>query len=278
VPRYVVLVGDASFDPKNYLGLGDNDYVPTKMLATLQLETACDDWYGDLDGDDVAEIAIGRLPVRTAEEAARVVGKLVSYEQEGRPEGAMLVSDRNDGFDFEGANANVKNLLPGGMAVTEVKRSQMPDASAHQAIMDGISRGPKLVNYAGHGSVGLWRGNLLLYTDAAQMRNGANLPFVVTMTCLNGQFNTPYDDSLAEALMKAENGGSIAVWASSSLTIADGQAIMNQELIRQLLNDAGEKGSALTFGEAVKRAKASLADADVRRSWVLFGDPSMKLK
>src|SRR6202008_3094454 len=131
-------------------------------------------------------------------DAALLVQKIISYEQDGRPEGALLVSDRSDGYDFESTNAGGKNLLPGGMAVTEIKRSQMTDASAHQAIVEGMSRGPQVVNYAGHGSVGLWRGNLLLNADAAQMRNGANLSFVVTMTCLNGQFNTPYDDSLAE--------------------------------------------------------------------------------
>ncbi len=31
-PRFVLLVGDASFDPRNYLGLGDMDYVPQNLL------------------------------------------------------------------------------------------------------------------------------------------------------------------------------------------------------------------------------------------------------
>ena len=34
-PRSVLLVGDASFDPRNYLGLGDFDVVPTKLIDTV---------------------------------------------------------------------------------------------------------------------------------------------------------------------------------------------------------------------------------------------------
>jgi hypothetical protein len=154
----------------------------------------------------------------------------------------------------------------------------MTDTSAHEAIVEGINRGPKVVNYAGHGSFGLWRGNLLLYTDAAQMRNGADLPFVITMTCLNGQYNTPYDDSLAEALLKAPNGGAVAVWASSSLTMATSQPEMDHELIRQLFTGFSATGNHLTFGEAVRRAKLMTGDSDIRRSWILFGDPATKLR
>ena len=30
-PRFVVLAGDATYDPKNYAGLGDFDLVPTRL-------------------------------------------------------------------------------------------------------------------------------------------------------------------------------------------------------------------------------------------------------
>src|SRR5262249_20781444 len=50
VPKWVMLVGDASYDPKNYLGLGDNDLVPTKLIWTNTFETASDDWLGDVNG------------------------------------------------------------------------------------------------------------------------------------------------------------------------------------------------------------------------------------
>jgi hypothetical protein len=57
------------------------------------------------------------------------------------------------------------------------------------------------------------------------------------------------------------------------LTYPDQQSLINQELIRLLFN-----GQSLRLGEATVRAKAATEDQDVRRSWILFGDPSMRLR
>ena len=46
---------------------------------------------------------------------------------------------------------------------------------------------------------------------------------------------------------------------------------MNQELYRWLFKSK-------TIGEAMLKAKQAVTDSDVRRSWVLFGDPTMKLR
>jgi len=99
------------------------------------------------------------------------------------------------------------------------------------------------------------------------------LAFVVSMTCLNGFFQDVYSDSLAEALMKSSQGGAVGVWASSGLTEPGGQMMMDKELVRLLFN-----GGSLTLGEAVQRAKAATSDGDVRRTWILFGDPTTRLK
>jgi len=37
-------------------------------------------------------------------------------------------------------------------------------------------------------------------------------------------------------------------------------------------------GQSLTLGQAAVRAKAATDDQDVRRTWILFGDPMTKLK
>jgi hypothetical protein len=93
------------------------------------------------------------------------------------------------------------------------------------------------------------------------------------MTCLNGFFQDVYAESMAEALLKAPEGGAVAFWGSSGLTYPDPQSLMNKELIRLLFN-----GQSLRLGEATMRAKAATEDQDVRRTWILFGDPSMRLK
>ena len=276
-PRFVLLVGDASFDPRNYLGFGDQDYVPTKLIDTVHLETASDDWFVDFDNDGLPEMAIGRLPVQTAEEAATVVSKMIGYEKSGAKKEAILVADRTEGpndFDFEGASEGVRALLPAPILVRKIFRGQFSsDAQAKGELLLGINQGPLLVNFMGHGSLEVWRGSLLTAGDAESLINGLQLLFFVNMTCLNGFFQAPYADSMAEALLKAQGGGAIAIWASSGMTEPGGQLMMNEELVRQLFN-----GEGLTIGEAVMKAKASVTDMDIRKTWILFGDPATRLR
>ena len=275
-PRFVLLVGDASFDPRNYLGLGNQDFLPTKLMDTAYMETASDDWFVDFDNDGLPEMAIGRLPVQTAEEAATVVSKIIGYDQAPPGDWArevLTVADENGDFDFEKASHDVEDLFPEQMTVWSVYRSQAGNEAARTAVLGSINEGKLLVNYMGHGSVDLWSGSLLSADDAASFTNSSRLTFLVGMTCLNGFFQTPYVESVAEALLKAENGGAVAVWTSSGLTYPEGQSLMNQELMRLLFN-----GQDLTLGEAVAGAKAATDDSDVRKSWILFGDPTTRLK
>ena len=274
-PRFVLLVGDASFDPRNYLGLGNFDLVPTRLVETTFLETASDDWFADFDFDGVPELAVGRLPVRTPQEADTVVAKIVSYEQEQgsawRQE-VLLVADENQGSDFEQASAELKALLPVELTVWEIFRGQS-GAGAKMELLTRLNQGQLLVNYLGHGSVEVWRGNLLTSEDARGLTNGSQLPFFVGLTCLNGFFHDLYTESLAEALLKADEGGAVAVWTSSGLTTPAGQLELTQELLRLLYG-----GQGLTVGEAVAKAKAAVIDPDVRRTWIFFGDPVMRLQ
>jgi len=73
--------------------------------------------------------------------------------------------------------------------------------------------------------------------------------------------------------LKARQGGAVGVWASSGLTSPEGQVEMNKELMRQLFN-----GESPPIGEAVRRAKAATNDQDIRKTWILFGDPTTRLK
>lgn len=231
-PRFVLFVGHASLDPKNHLGFGDSDFVPTKLIDTQLMETASDDWFADSDGNGLTEMAVGRLPVRTTQEAERLVAKILAYDAGGGGSGVLLVSGANDGFDFEGANDQLWELLPANLAVEEINRGQLDADTAKSQLVASLNRGPALVNYAGHGSVDLWGGNLFTADDARRLSNGNGLSVFVSMTCLNGYFQDAALESLAQALMNAQDGGAVAVWAPSGMTAPDGQAVMNQELYR----------------------------------------------
>jgi hypothetical protein len=164
--------------------------------------------------------------------------------------------------------------LPSSLVVRKIYRSQFSsDAQANGVLLGAINQGPLLVNFIGHGSIEIWRGNILTSDDAEGLINGMRLPFFVNMTCLNGYFQDPYSETLGEALLKAKGGGAVAVWTSSGLTEPDKQAVMNKELIKLLFN-----GQSVTLGEATAKAKASVSDQDIRKTWILFGDPSTRLQ
>jgi hypothetical protein len=270
-PAYLLLAADASYDAKNYTGQGDFDFVPTKLIDTTFLETASDDWFADFNNDGISDIAVGRLPIRTPAEAERLVTKLLNYGKTIVPQSALLVSDANDEFNFEQASSQLRSLVAASLSVEELRRGQVDPAAAKQQLLDAINRGQKLVNYAGHGSINLWRGNLLTAEDARALSNRDRLPMFVLMTCLNGYFHDPGLDSLGESLLKAENGGAVAVWASSAQAEPDPQSVVNQEFYRQL-------SQSRTIGEAIMKAKNATADRDLRRTWILLGDPTMKLR
>lgn len=275
-PKYVLLAGTASYDPKDYNGFGSYDLVPTRLIDTGFSETASDDWFADFTLDGIPELAVGRLPVQNAEEAARIIAKLIEYDSNSTPESALLVADENNGFDFEGTNDRLARLFPGSIFVKQINRAQVGSSEAKRRLLEGIAGGQRIVNYVGHGSPSAWKASLLTAADALSLTN-ERFPLFVLMTCLNGQFQHPQLNVLATALMNAHRGGAIAVWASSGLTEPRAQVVMNQRFYTELFQQ-DRKGRGPRLGEAVLRAKAIVGDPDVRRTWILFGDPSMRLR
>lgn len=109
--------------------------------------------------------------------------------------------------------------------------------------------------------------------NASTLTNSDRLPFVVALNCLNGYYHDLFTLSLAEALMKNPNGGAIGVWASSALSGAAGQVNASLEFNRQALG-----ATPMTIGDAILRAKQAAPNLDVRRSWILCGDPTLRLE
>ncbi|HWN98774.1 MAG TPA: C25 family cysteine peptidase, partial [Blastocatellia bacterium] len=277
-PRFVLMIGDASFDTRNYLGAGDFDLVPTKLLDTEFMETASDDWLADFNNDALPEMALGRLPARTSDEADVMIAKILDYASALPSEEALLVADLNDGYDFETATRQLRPLLPASLRIEEIDRGALDPATAKRRLLEGITRGPLVVNYAGHGNVDMWRGELLTGADASGLANSGKPSVFVMMTCLNGYFQDPLLNGLAESLMKVERGGAVAVWASSGMTLPTDQWLMDRQLYRLLFGRRSVGAPPMTLGEAVVRAKASIGDRDIRHTWILFGDPTMRVR
>jgi hypothetical protein len=282
-PRYVIFAGDASLDPRNYMNIGDFDLVPTKSIDATFSETCSDDWLTDFDGDGVADIPVGRLPFRTVADASLVISKIVNFTPVV-PQSALLVADQDPDnvFGFAHTNDVFQGLLPGTMTVDRLNRApqpsgvpSQPDSQIHTDMISGFNQGRALVNYSGHGQVDVWGANPSLFRndEALALTNGNKLSFVVVMDCLNGYFHDPSLMSLSEAFLEAPNGGAVAAFASSGLTVAQGQHDMGRELYTRLYS-----GSPMALGDAIKIAKGATFDIDVKRTWIFFGDPSLKIR
>jgi len=277
-PQYLLLVGDATFDPRNYLGFGSDDFVPTRLVETFYLKTASDEWFSDFNNSSVGTLATGRLPVRTQADIQTAVRKITGYDVAGNSgtwtKQALLVADTDaEGLGFATDTQGVKNLLPKSLTANVVDGSLIGTPAARAQLLSAINSGQLIVNYLGHGSVEVWgNGSLLSNTDAAAMTNAKRLPVFLIMDCLNGYFHDVYTTSMAESLLLAPNGGAVAVWSSSGLNDAAPQAELDKQVVQGLFS-----GKSVTLGDAIKAAKAKVPVPDVQRTYILFGDPAMTL-
>jgi len=224
----------------------------------------------------IADIPVGRIPVRTVAQADTVIGKIVNFLPSNVPQAALLVADdpTNYFFNFETANDHVQTLLPPSMTVQRVNVRVDGPLAAKNNVIAGFNEGRALVNYSGHGNVNVWSGSAIFMSEnATVLLNGNKLSLVVVMDCLNGYFQDPTLLSMSEALLEAPNGGAVAAFASSGLTFPDGQHEMSDQLYNLIYGT-----QPIALGDAIKIAKGDTNDFDVRKTWIFFGDPSLKIR
>ena len=278
-PGYLLLNGRASFDPRNYLGMGNLDLVPTTMVPAGGLMTASDDWFSDFTNTGVPTIATGRLPVATVTDDATVIGKIAGYEGQASngswTSNALMVADKSDTENFTLDSQTVQTSLPGTMQVTNVFVDTVGTANARTDIIAGINSGQLLVNYLGHGSEEQWSGSDIFDTSAVEsLSNGSQLPVFLIMDCLNGMFQDIYAQPLGVTLLLAPNGGAVAVVASSGLNQPLPQTMLDSYVVQSAVGAT----KSTTLGKALLEAKSNIVDQDVRRTFLLFGDPAMQVK
>jgi hypothetical protein len=197
--------------------------------------------------------------------------------------GALFAFDVPMGYDFNAMSQVLAAQLPPSMPKTFVNRGLpepnpmfIQDPLAHENLMNAINSGKYVVNYSGHGSAGVWENSTFLgVAHVQQMTNQANPSVFTMLTCFNGVFlrPRPIDDSLGEALVKASNGGAVATWASTTETTPDFQLTMGAEFFRQIASADHPR-----LGDMIRFAKQTIAGSDVGYSWVLLGDPLLKMR
>jgi hypothetical protein len=282
-PRYVLLLGDATYDFKGYLGTGVENRVPPLLVKTSYLWTASDPAYAAVNGDDLLpDLAIGRLPAATLEEARAMVEKIAAYERgeagvHGSP--VVLVADNPDAAGNFDADAEA---LASGVLLSrspqKIYLSRLGTAATRARILATFDEGSSLVSYLGHGGIHLWASENVLHTgDVASLEDQSRQPLLVTMNCLNGYFHFPYFDSLAEALLKPERKGAIAAFSPSGLSLNGPAQLFHEALLDELVG-----GRHRRLGDAVLAAQdrytSTGAFPELLSIYHLLGDPALVLK
>ncbi|NOZ62107.1 MAG: T9SS type A sorting domain-containing protein [Calditrichaeota bacterium] len=289
-PTYVLLVGDASYDFKNYTGNSLTDFMPTHLFesATIHTETSSDNWFVCLQGEDnLPEMFIGRLPVRSNNFLDLIIQKIIHYESSPPPgrwnRKTIFVADNKDnGGPFEDVSESfIANYLPDNFDVLRVYlRDYLSEDQARAAIIDGINYGCLIVNYLGHGSPSTWASeNIFNRTDVLSLNNGDKLPILVTMSCMNGYFQhaqEPY--CLAEEFLNASMGGAVACLSPSGFGYTAADQYLGDGLYQSLLQDRDNiLGSVVVKGKISIFASGGAVFSDHIDFYNLFGDPALKI-
>ncbi len=288
-PAYVLLVGDGTFDMRNYMGTSEPTFIPPylEFVDPWLGETAADNRFVTIVGDDpLPDMAIGRLPVNSPGETAVIVHKILAYEN-NPPTGdwnqqLLFVSDNPDSAGaFYALSDNAAAHIPSSYGINKVYYGQTHTTAdaARSAIVSNINAGQLFVNYVGHSAIQFWAHERLFRLDVEvpSLNNGGKLPVMLPMTCYDGYFHYPGLPALAEGLVRRDGGGAIASWSATGLGIAHGHDYLNIGFY-----DAVFRDNITSLGPATVAGKLYLYNntrsyRDLIDTYTLLGDPGLKL-
>ena len=293
-PQYVLLMGDGHYDFRNNLKRNVPFFVPPYLAQAdpWQGETAADNRYVTVSGSDTfPDMYLGRITVRTPEEAVGVVNKILGYEQ-NMPGSAwnmklLFVADNYDpqAGDFPALSDVIVEQLHTPFTFTKVylNVNYSDPALARSAITNAINEGRGIVNYVGHGSVRYWTKELIFGDrDFSDLSNSDRLPFIMAMTCLEGQYHSPVvttlGHSIGEGIVRLVGKGAIGSWSPTGYGVASGHDYLNRGFFDAFLNRGiTQLGPATHVGLLTLWTDTS-GHRELIDTYILFGDPATKLQ
>ncbi|MEQ8820454.1 MAG: C25 family cysteine peptidase [Sumerlaeia bacterium] len=295
----VVLIGEASetwFEYSHPGAAKSTNYLPAWGWANPGVKIHCDDSYALISGDGpLADVEIGRFPVKSRNELGSLVKRISDYEK--NPEAGpwltrhLFITD--DEPEFEQVSEKVIETELHGNAVAEriylqrnpyedyfriFARKRSPETT--ERIVEEMSKGALTATYFGHGGPNLWSGERIFhYRDIYRLTNGQRRPIMAAASCDTAWIDYPVDPvarSLAEQFILAEDGGAIAVFAP-----VDGTSSYEHDFLLRHFFDVFTNEKTATLGPVTILAKAGYlldrGQAYVPNQYILLGDPALKI-
>ena len=308
--RYLLLFGDATYDYRNILNQSSAaqlaNMVPVyESRQSLHPVTSysSDDYFGFMDelegewtesrsGDGSVDIGIGRLPVKSLEEAQTVVDKLIRYGSDQTLTGdwqtkVMLVADDGDynthQQDADQLARRIEKIAP-AYRPERVFLDNYPKENTNngqkvpivnQLIDQAFSDGRLIINYSGHGGVlTLAEEQVVTLQDILSWKN-RRLPLFVTATCQFGRYDDPTAVSGAELTLLSRTGGAIALLTTTRPVYANTNLLLNEAFYNAVFAPVNRQMPRL--GDVMRVTKNESKSGTDNRNFALLGDPSMRL-
>ena len=288
-PTYVFLVGDTNIDIKN-----KPNFVPTIQVQIPGYgSSASDHQFVTFRGEDsFPDMLIGRMPANNRVDVRIFIERTINYETSSSVgswhKRLLMLAGSDSRFHWQTTQLISHNQLSGRYETQRIYAPHTDELSLTddnaltpigRRVIDGFNDGASIVNYIGHGGGGRWSSSRMLdFADPEQnLTNISQLPLVISMTCYTGSFDGD-KNSLAEELLRSENGGAIAVIGATSIGLLDGDYYLNAEIFDVIFNK-----QTRNFGAILGQAKTQfLINApkflDLAEVFTLFGDPAANLK
>lgn len=284
-PLYVLLFGDASWDPTNNL----SDSVKENFIPSYGVLVS-DNWFVTLDGqnDILPDMFIGRLPVETVEQAQLAVNKILQYESTpfGKWDKKFLLFNGGENefeqriFALQGATLSADFITAkpfGGISQSFNKTTnEIITQDFRRAAADEIQNGSTWVNFIGHAGSSVWDIDI---GSPSEWNNLGLFPIITGMSCHSARFANPNQNSLSEEYV-LDTKGAAAYWGSSGFGYINQDYFLLQGLLSSVLKD-----TVRSLGEAVTFAKIhlweTLGDSERSKSvidqYILIGDPALQI-
>ena len=301
-PQYLLFLGDGDYDYRNLTGFSQQKIPPFEIETDQSTvgtysNRASDDHFGFIHGyDRTPDIIIGRIPVRTEEEAQSAVTAIIDYSQNpkwGTWKNRVILCADDLSEPLSGETQHVNNtenrLLPqigNGILVNKIYLTEyeeqhnaseggvtMPEAN--HDLIEAINLGAVLINYVGHGSPTQWaqEGLLVMDRDLQNITIDDTPPFWVAATCDWARWDDPIQQSMAEELLTTGSG--IGVIAALR-PVFGGQ---NTELVKHVFQQVFQNSQNYRIGDAYFNAKLNANTADLvnDEKFHLLADPALRL-
>ena len=273
--------------------VGDIAQIPSPSVSGSSSDMS----YGCISGNDFyAEVIVGRFSGATPSQIGTQVERSIEYErypQAGAEwyDNALGIAS-NQGPGFGGYTDDQFNDFMWDTVLSDFTYDSYEgiydgsggtDSQGINAINDGIS----LINYTGHGSISSWgNGASLSSSQVNALTNNNLLPFVITVGCNVGEFNST-NECFCESWLRATNGGEPAGAIShfgSTISQSWEPPMHGQYGAMLVLTESYDEHLTRTMGGITTNGCMYMNDAqgssgiNETKYWTYFGDPSIPLR